>query len=364
MTDNGTDGPDDEGYYPDDITDMMANADPVKKEMLRSVARMIVEGERFHLAMDWLEDCLLESGVGHEATTGLLFGPPGVGKSTALRRFMKKYGTPMETRSGTKRTVARVVTPSNPNFGNFLDAMLNGLGAGAVLGGKIADKKIAVKTQIERQGIKLIMFDEFTHVIEDKSHTFAKNVAREVKEMLSEGRCQCVLAGTLDLQSLHAIYPQFRRRSGGDHYIAPFSSQEPEDVVEWIEAMDALHEGLPLRSAIRLGERKMALDLLQASNGVMDNVMKLLFRATSFAYDEGESKIGMQHFADAFQRMRRGDDKTNNPFGNPTKQAARLRLENMDDDELDDSLTNLRVRKGAPDPKKRKEGPDESEAVA
>lgn len=364
MTDQGEPAPDPEGYYPDDITEIMSNAKPEKKELLRGVAKIIVEGDRYDLAMDWLEDCLLEAGVGHEATTGLLFGPPGVGKSTALRRFMNKYGKPMETKSGTKRTVARVVTPSNPNLGNFLDAMLNGLGAGAVLGGKIADKKIAVKTQIERQGIKLIMFDEFTHVIEDKSQAFAKNVAREVKEMLSEGRCQCVLAGTVELQGLHGIYSQFRRRSGGDHYIAPFAIKDKDDVAEWILAMSVIDEALPIKSATSLHDEEMALKLLHASDGVMDNLMKLLFRATSFAYDEGKLNIGKQHLADAFQRMRRGDIKTNNPFGHPKKRAPRPRLASMDDSELDEGWTGMHVRKDGPEHPKRKEGPDDSEAVA
>jgi type II secretory pathway predicted ATPase ExeA len=323
------------------------------------VARIIVEGERYQMAMEWLEECLLEAGTGHEATTGLLFGIPGVGKSTALRRFMKKYGKPLETREGTKRTVIRVVTPSNPNLGTLFEAMLDALGAGAVLGGKNADKKTAVVTQLKRQGVKMVMFDEFTHVIEDKSQKFAKNVAREIKEMLSEGRCQCVLAGTPELRHLHAIYSQFRRRSGGDFCIQPFDPADEDDLEEWRDTMEAIDVSLPIGASTALHSRQRSLDLLVASHGVMDNVMKLLFRATALAYDEGADAISDQHLADAFQRMRRGDTNTANPFGRPTRRHAKPTTFRLEEDELDDSWTNLRTN-----PKGKKKGGDTDATAA
>lgn len=340
--------PDSEGFYPNDITEILSNADPEKKGILLDVAKIIVESERYLLTMGWLEDCLLEANTGHEATTGLLYGPPGVGKSTALRRFLKKYGKAYETREGTKRTVIRVVTPSNPNLGTFFDAMLNALGVGQVLGGKNADKKSALVTQLQRQDVKLVMFDEFTHIIEDKSQKFAKNVAREIKEMLSEGRCQCVLAGTPELQSLHELYPQFRRRSGGDHYIAPFNPQDADDVEDWKSDMEAINDELAIKPATALHDHKRSIELLTATHGVMDNVMKLIFRATAIAYDEDQELISDQHFADAFHRMRRGDIKTINPFGKPTRMQSRPTIIKGDDDDLEEGWTNLRVMDKTP----------------
>jgi hypothetical protein len=309
--------------------------------------------------MEWLEECLLESNTGYEATTGLLYGPPGVGKSTALRRFLKKYGKPYETREGTKRAVIRVVTPSNPNLGTVFEAMLNALDAGAVLGGKNTDKKSAVVAQLKRQGVKLVMFDEFTHVIEDRTHKFAANVAREIKEMLSEGRCQCVLAGTNDLPAIHGIYPQFRRRSGGDHFIASFDPAVPDDVEEWKDIMEAVGSALPIKAVNALEGEKRALDLLVSNHGVMDNVMKLLFRATSIAYDAGAKRISDQHLADAFHKMRRGDVKTSNPFGSPTKAVSRPIVTKADDDDLDGNWTNLRVQKETTKKPRRSKPPED-----
>lgn len=355
--------PDSEGFYPNDITETLSNANPEKKAILLDVARIIVEGERYALAMEWLEECLLEANTGYEATTGLLYGPPGVGKSTALRRFLKKYGKSYETREGTKRAVIRVVTPSNPNLGTLFDAMLNALGAGAVLGGKNPDKKSAVIAQLKCQGVKLVMFDEFTHVIEDRTHRFAANVAREIKEMLSEGRCQCVLAGTTDLPALHGIYPQFRRRSGGDHFIAPFDPEDPDDLEEWKDIMEAVGSELPIKVVNALDGEKRALDLLVSTHGVMDNVMKLLFRATSIAYDAGANRITDQHLADAFHKMRRGDVDTTNPFGKPTKSVSKPTVTKAEDEDLDENWTNLRVQE-KPGKKQRKPKPPEDPVYA
>ncbi len=343
--------PDANGYYPDDITDILASANPEKKAILTRVARIVIEGDRFVQAMEWLEEVLLESGTGHEATMGLLYGAPGVGKSTVLRRFTKKYGGALETRSGTKRVVIRVVTPSNPNLGTILDAILDALGAEAVKGGKNPDKKAAVVAQLARQGVKVAVFDEFTHIIEDKSEKFAKNVARELKEMLSEGRCQCVFAGTPEIQGIHTLYNQFRRRSGGDLFMPAFNPADDDDVEEWIEALDVINDVLPIEPARRLSDTKRAMELLTASEGIMDHIMKLLFRATALAYDEGSKKLTDQHLADAFERLRRGDGKSANPFGKPSRRRVRPTASQADEADLEDGWTNLRSLK----PPKNKE---------
>ena len=177
--------------------------------------------------------------------------------------------------------------------------------------------------------------------------------------MLSEGRCQCVLAGTTELPSLHGIYPQFRRRSGGDHFVAPFNPDDPDDLEEWKDIMEAVGGELPIKVVNALQGEKRALDLLVSTHGVMDNVMKLLFRATSIAYDAGAKRISDQHLADAFHKMRRGDVKTANPFGKPTKSLSKPIVTKSDDEDLEDGWTNLHVQKKDSKPPRKPKPPED-----
>lgn len=119
-----------------------------------------------------------EHGTGNEATAGLLYGISGTGKSTVLRRFTKKFGGPFQTASGIVRPVVRVVTPPNSQLGDFHDAILTALGAGDLSMGRPADKKRAVIAQLATQKVKLLILDEFTHVVEDRTERFTKKLMR------------------------------------------------------------------------------------------------------------------------------------------------------------------------------------------
>tara|TARA_R110002124_G_scaffold44422_1_gene135449 strand:+ start:5825 stop:6889 length:1065 start_codon:yes stop_codon:yes gene_type:complete len=347
---------DENGNYPADIAEIIANSDPEKKEVLRQVGIIVVEYDQYHDAWEWLEDMLLEVNTGLESTAGLLYGVSGVGKSTILRRFTKKYGGPFQTADGLVRPVVRVSTPANPNLENLYKAMIQALDADAADSGKVSDLRKIVLTQIAGQKVKLFIFDEFTHVVEDRTEKFATKTVRALKELLSDKHCQCVFAGTELLFKVHSIYSQFRRRSGGDMQLFPFDWDEPDDRTEWLEVMAAIQSSLPIKCEEPLGQELMARKIHQSTDGTMDHVMKLLFRATSYAYDSGSGVISFTHLADAFERLRRGDEVRSNPFGPPSKRRRTVSVVHHvnDDPDDDDEKSNLRSTGKGPKPRFKK----------
>jgi hypothetical protein len=68
--------------------------------------------------------------------------------------------------------------------------------------------------------------------------------------------------------------------------------------------------------------------------------MKLLFRATAIAYDEGEIELTDAVFAGAFEFMRRGS-KVENPFGRPLRRPRKPTLSELPPD-AETELTGLR----------------------
>ena len=323
-----------DGLYPEDISDIIANADPEKRKILTKVGKAVVRHAKYDRCWRWLEGTLQESNVGMEATSGLLYGPPGVGKSTVLKKFVRKFGGPFATASGDVRPVVRVSIPSDPNLGNILSAILAALGAHELIIGDNTDKKVAVNRQLELQKVKMIIFDEFNNLVEDKTEKFTKKTARELKEMLSEGRCQLIFSGTPEIVDLHNIYSQFRRRSAGDFILTPLDWKDDLDREQWIAIMETLQQTMLLKPAVPLDDAELAYKVNTASNGIMDHAMKLLFRATSLAYDYDEKQIEVDVLAEAFEWLRRGDNKTPNPFGLPRSRAAKPTLVEDEDEEF------------------------------
>jgi ABC-type phosphate/phosphonate transport system ATPase subunit len=222
---------DENGLYPVDILSILVGADQVELARLTRVGKMVIEHSRYEQAWEWLSDVLTESDTGREATTGLFYGVSGAGKSTILRRFAKKFGGPSSTKDGIIRPVIRVSTPANPNLVNLLQAILMALEAEGLVNNDAGDMRLSVLRQLTGQQARMIIFDECTHIVEDRSEKFAVKTMRGLKELLSEKHCQVVFAGTEDLVKIHKLYGQMRRLSlarqpgGGleawQHYVPP-----------------------------------------------------------------------------------------------------------------------------------------------
>ncbi len=329
---------DENGLYPEDILAIITAADPIEKERLAKVGKMVIEHSRYEDAWEWLLAILTENNTGREATAGLFYGVSGTGKSTILRRFARKYGGPFPTANGIERPVVRVSTPANPTLPNLYQALLSGLDAEGLVNKDANDMRLSVLHQIAMQKVRMIIFDEFTHIVEDRTEKFATKAVRALKELLSEKKCQVVFAGTEELVKIHTLYKQMRRRSGGDMPLLPFDWDDEDDQAEWLEIMDLIQGQLLLEVSPPLGSDECALMMHQASDGIMDHVMKLLFRATSFAHRDAADNIGLGHLAMAFERLRRGDDRPN-PFGDPPQRRRKPKIA----DDLDE-MTNLSKR--------------------
>ncbi len=339
---------DENGLYPDDIASMLSTANPEEIRLLKRIGRTTIENSRFTDAMQWLNDIYDLGGTKEDPTvfegyTGLLHGVPGGGKSTILRHFLKERGGPYPTSKGVCRPVIRVATPANPNLVNMQQAMLTALGWEGPMGNDASDLKLAVMRQLYKQDVLMIVFDEFTHIVEDRSEKFASKTMRGLKEILNAGTYRIVLAGTEEIRSLHKIYDQTMRRGDGDQPVSAFDWEEELDRDEWLGMMDILQERMYLKVKPELGDDDVARKMHQATGGIMDHIMKLLFRATSFAFRDEAEFIGMGHLSMAFERLRRGDDKSINPFGKPPVRRRKPKV--IEDTEDEDEVTNLSKRK-------------------
>lgn len=343
---------------PDDIADLVTITDPVKRRIVATIANTIIPHTRYENAMRWLQDAANNSGAGLEDFGGTLCGAPGVGKSTLLRMFVSSRGGPFIRSDGSEvRPVLRVVTPSNTSRRSLFDAMLEELGASDLAAGSDKDRKLLLKRQLQVQDVRLVIFDEFSHVVEDRTQTFTKAMAREVKEILSEKRGGCIFVGTLELAKINELYAQIKRRSFGDIELTPFSWDEGEDSEEWSGILEDLPAVLPIKPEVELHEGLLPMLIHQATDGILDNLMKFLARASMYSYDAAREQDPDKRVTDmrltgaslweAFEMLRRGS-RAPNPFAD-YKPKRRRRGEifvqsfALDEEMADEETSGLRA---------------------
>lgn len=317
-----------DGLYPDDIAEILANANPEKRAMLIKIGKAVINHDRYDRAMDWLNDLYEEYGTGRETSAGLLYGMPGVGKSTVLRKFAAKRAGPFETANGTVRPVVLIEVPANPKESSLFDAFLRALGVEHLCVGDVDDRKAAVETQLKAQHVHIVILDEATHVIEDRTEKFTKKAVRQLKEMLNKGTCQVVFAGTEELTGLHDVYDQIMRRDEGDFHLTPFDWKDEDDRAEWSDILDVVESVLTIPPSPPLSDGGRARKLHLATGGNINSLMKLLFRATAIAYDTGDEELTDPVFAEAFEFRRRGS-KNDNPFGRPRRKPRKPTVSEM-----------------------------------
>ena len=313
-----------DGLFPDDIVDILIGADPSKVKVYSHLRRMVVPHSRHVRGIKFLKHMLTYAKTGRESECGLLYGLPGVGKSTIISEFCGEFARPLETRRGTLRPVLRIETPSQPNIGNLYRALLKSLGVSED-SGKVPDMKNIFLAQIKQQSVRLVIFDEFTHVVEDRTEKFTNNLSREIKEFINKDLFNVVFAGTTQLTHVYDLYSQIRRRAESEQNVKPFDWGDDGDHEEWFDILEVTNANLPIRSQIALNKPAMAELLHRSCDGIMSGLFKLLVAASLAAADEEDDPelrlIRPGHFWEGFESLRRllenGKGDKLNPFKKP-----------------------------------------------
>jgi hypothetical protein len=328
---------DEDGYFPDDIIDLITGQDPRRKMIADEIRGMIVTHSRFNAAKRFLYNALACCDAGREGVGLLFYGEPGVGKSSVIDAFEQEYSGPFKTRTGLVRPVLRVNTPSKPTLGELFTAILSKFGVDDYGAGNLRKMKAAIRIQFKLQNTKLLILDEFTHVVEDKTEYFTKTVIREIKELMSDKVCDIILAGTQRLPEIAELYEQVQRRGEGEMHMTPFNWEINEDQAEWKELLSVISGGLPIPPKELLADESMARTLYVATRGNCNSLMKLLLLASFDAHDLESPFLSEEHLWAGFEAARTIlaprtassgllNRSVRNPFPQPSPQAAKLRL--------------------------------------
>jgi predicted AAA+ superfamily ATPase len=246
-----------EGFYPDDILEIIVGCDPDRRRVSHAIREIVVTHSRFEAAYALLKNTLVCSKGGQEGECALIYGKPGVGKSTVLNAFEAEFAGPFKTRSGLVRPVLRINIPGRADLSALYKTMLAKLDAAEMVSRDVQGMKLAVLAQLKNQRTRMLILDEFTHVVEDRTEFFTKKVVRELKGFISENVCDVVFVGTDEITQIADLYEQIQRRGGqGEMHLLPFDFEDADDNAEWFEILETIGEVLPVLSRTPLHDRR------------------------------------------------------------------------------------------------------------
>ncbi|MBQ0822671.1 TniB family NTP-binding protein [Microvirga sp. HBU67558] len=298
----------------------------------KRIKSLIILNDRIEKVLDQLEFLMASSGGTAEQTGLLLAAPTRAGKTTALKLFLA-LNPPVKQGRGVVRPALFVPTPAKPLVNDLAAAMLMSLGDPDPTQGTEKERLRRIHEQVERQQVRIIIFDELQHLISRENDKVNHESADWIKQLLNDLGCGFVLAGTERVTRLFIVNDQLPLRLDDPVFeMKPFDRNSSSDVeahrgylANWDRAIVDC-EGLKALS--HLANKDFSERILLAGQGWPGFDAKLIHAASKLAILEDKPMMSLGHFDRVFDRfmllMKRAGT---NPFRGTLPRATEVWLD-------------------------------------
>lgn len=253
----------------------------------------------------------------HSETVSLmrLSGPTGSGKSTLISRMTASLDNPKD--------VLYVTVPEECTKKNLVLNILTALGDPKAGRGSRGDMEARLPRFIRHLGIKLIVLDEFQHLVSRHTHKIYYEVADWVKAEAERLGVPILMVGLPEIEEVLIANPQVDRRTYHKCDIEPFSFETRENAEAFASFLRLVDRELPFAGKSSLTDIQVMQAVMHATGGCVGYIMRLIISATELAMLDGAEDLERQHLERAFEALRERDQSPLNPF-NPNVNQKRL----------------------------------------
>ena len=308
--------------------------------------------------LEEIEDCHYSREYSNEPRSMAITGYTGSGKTTIIEQYMARHPA-NETEKETSVPIFKSLIQPNSNIKDFLKSVLKSLIASvsmideddvddAYLRGDLTTIRKRLYKYIKEANVKLIILDEFQHLVSSKNDKKILNdIADTIKTLINETKVPVILVGTTRAKAVFAVNPEMARRFSGNVDIEPFKISTSDEILEFRKFLTAVDKAVPLDNT-GLSSGEMTQRFYAASNGVIDDIMRLIKFAGKKTIKEGRNKITLEDLARAFDKNQGKNQRApGNPFSTPIEivnswkciedalLGKPLKLNSDDDEELD-----------------------------
>lgn len=210
-------------------------------------------------------------------------GESGTGKSTLKEQIAKSFPA-VELEDQLIVPVLVIDTPPLPTVKNLAETVLVKLGDPLFHKGSAIDKTHRIHNFFSRLGVKLVIFDELQHFIDQGKVTSPLQVSDWLKALIDNTKISTVLMGLNRSEQLLQVNEQLRRRYSQKIDLKPFVL--PDDQHNFVGVLVKLQEKLNMLEPIDLNDSDLIKRIYFATNGIIDYMVKLLLGAFEIAINK------------------------------------------------------------------------------
>lgn len=290
------------------------------------IDKVIIPHSRFNIALQGINDCVLQSRYNVEAIGCLLVAQTGLGKTTLCRTLLAKNKRIVVEEDFTEKTRVPAFyfeIPAPARISAVAIAMLDALGAEAPKARTpIPDLTKQLIVLLEKAKTELVLVDEFHNLFGNEvgCATTNKLVRKWIKGLVNRTKISFCLMGHEGFENTLSAEEELARRFPLQLHLKPLfpgDERQAGELVSFLsEAIRRTQQLMDFSSAPNIDNLYKATQFYAATGGNPSYIMSLIRQAAIDALCSGSTQLTMENFANAWDSgMLKYAGKTrNNPF--------------------------------------------------
>lgn len=304
-----------------------------RKNALAQSKSLLIHHPQFLDIIEKIEECQELTADSAEPRCLLVYGCPGVGKTTVMRSFANRFPL-QETETGVKIPVFYMMTPSPVTVKTMSQSMLMALGEPAAhkFNSQPLMNQHLAELLKDKCEVNLVVLDEFHHLFDFKTNKVLADVSEWLKTIIKSTQKTFVLVGTDSVCAILEANKQlgrfFRHVNLKPFTWDPRSAEKCLEFARFIRAAEK-HIGVPLCPG-EPSEIVLAA-VHQATGGVASNII-ILYRESLVYMEKTERDVlTMEVLSEAYQTGLQAYTKAPNPFYSKPRAQRKIKPQDPPD---------------------------------
>jgi energy-coupling factor transporter ATP-binding protein EcfA2 len=286
------------------------------KRRRKHIEEIVINYNSFAKTLKEIEDHHLLSTSSEESKGLFLKGETGVGKSTLLKGYAKRY--PPYREDGVKKVpvlYSKVPVGATPK--SLASSILLRLGDPVFDKGSensLTDRLLQY-IQKDMCAVELIIIDEFQHLIDRDTDKVLKKASDWIKSFSEDAAVPILICGMPESEKIFERNAQLDDRFSLREEMKSFEYDSEEEVFLFRSFLHNLDKALPFSGRSNLSDRLLSDKIYYATQGKQRLIKKILVESTVIALKSGRDCIDETDLNIAYSRINTSSRKfAMNPF--------------------------------------------------
>jgi hypothetical protein len=227
----------------------------------------------------------------------IISGPTGAGKTFTLKYYKTTWDA--ELPEGECSPIAYIKTPSKPSEILILESELKGLGDLAPRKGNPSSKRERKESLVKNMGYKVLIYDDFQHIIEYRGTVVARQMLDELKIFSDDYGISLVFTGISSVEIGGLINEQINSRFSSLRRFKVMSAENDKEFKYFKEFLEdfSMTKGI---TNYDMASKESVYRFAYACGGDLRILNHITNKALHYFNLSKDKEMDLKHFASAF----------------------------------------------------------------